>query len=97
MLLAPDRRFVVQLDDTYRRDRPLPARSAVEQRSKLVSRRLAVLGGVVGVVGSLATAHFYRLLVELCPARTDQQHLRLVLRAELTVPDRTAVILAQAP
>ncbi|MFI1380272.1 aspartate/glutamate racemase family protein [Embleya sp. NPDC020886] len=53
--------------------------------------------GVLGGMGPLATAHFYRRLVERTPARRDQEHLRVAIWADPTVPDRTEALLGRGP
>lgn len=49
--------------------------------------------GVIGGLGPAATALFLQLVVDLTPARTDQEHLDLVVLDHSTTPDRTAAIL----
>ncbi|QFU93308.1 aspartate/glutamate racemase family protein [Amycolatopsis sp. YIM 10] len=50
--------------------------------------------GVLGGMGPAATAEFLRLLALRVPARTDQEHPRIVLLSEPSVPDRTEALLA---
>ncbi|GAB2755028.1 cysteate racemase [Amycolatopsis magusensis] len=50
--------------------------------------------GVLGGMGPAATAEFLRLLALRVPARTDQEHPRIVLLSEPSVPDRTDALLA---
>lgn len=54
---------------------------------------VAPLVGVLGGMGPAATADFYAKLVRATPARTDQEHLRVVIWADPTVPDRSAALL----
>lgn len=56
-----------------------------------------VLVGVLGGMGPAATADFYRKLVDATPAATDQQHLRVVLWVDPTVPDRSAALVDDGP
>ncbi|GAA4957179.1 amino acid racemase [Yinghuangia aomiensis] len=56
-------------------------------------RRLGILGGM----GPLATADFYRRLVERTPAGMDQEHLPVAIWADPRVPDRTAALLGLGP
>lgn len=49
--------------------------------------------GVIGGLGPMATAHFLRLVVEMTDARTDQEHLDVIVFDRPAVPDRTAAIL----
>lgn len=51
------------------------------------------LVGILGGMGPAATADFYRKLVERTPATRDQDHLRVVIWADPTVPDRARGIL----
>lgn len=55
-------------------------------------RRAPVLG-VLGGMGPLAAAEFLRALALETPATRDQDHLRVVLWGDPTVPDRVAPIL----
>ncbi|MEO3814836.1 amino acid racemase [Sphaerisporangium sp. B11E5] len=50
--------------------------------------------GVLGGMGPAATAEFLRLLTVESPARTDQEHPRLLLLSEPGIPDRSAALLA---
>lgn len=51
--------------------------------------------GVLGGMGPLATVDFLRKLVQATPARTDQEHVPVVVSAIPQVPDRTAAWLGQ--
>ncbi|MFI7709173.1 aspartate/glutamate racemase family protein [Nonomuraea sp. NPDC049480] len=51
------------------------------------------LVGILGGMGPAATADFYDKLIRATPAETDQEHLRVVIWADPTVPDRTAALL----
>jgi len=51
--------------------------------------------GVLGGMGPMATVHFYRQLVTMTPATRDQDHLRLLLWADPSVPDRTEALLGR--
>ncbi|GAB3493433.1 aspartate/glutamate racemase family protein [Flexivirga lutea] len=52
------------------------------------------LVGVLGGMGPRATVDFYDKLVAHTPADTDQEHLRVVIWADPSVPSRQAAILA---
>ncbi len=52
--------------------------------------------GVIGGLGPAATALFLQLVVDLTPARRDQEHLDLIVLDHSTTPDRTAAILDPA-
>ncbi|MGZ5418294.1 MAG: cysteate racemase [Nocardioides sp.] len=49
--------------------------------------------GVLGGMGPAATADFYAKLVRATPAATDQEHLRVVIWSDPTIPDRTRALL----
>src|SRR5438105_613298 len=48
-------------------------------------------------MGPLATADFYTKLVRLTPARTDQDHLRVLIDSNPKIPDRTAALRGEGP
>ncbi|MFI5614368.1 aspartate/glutamate racemase family protein [Amycolatopsis sp. NPDC051903] len=48
--------------------------------------------GILGGMGPAATADFYARLVRHTPAARDQDHLRVVIWADPTVPDRVAAV-----
>ncbi|MEB4614460.1 aspartate/glutamate racemase family protein [Leucobacter sp. M11] len=49
--------------------------------------------GVLGGMGPLATAEFYRRLVLACPAKNDQEHIPVVIWADPSVPDRSNALM----
>lgn len=49
--------------------------------------------GVIGGLGPIATAHFMELCINMTDARTDQEHLPMIVYNMPFVPDRTAYIL----
>lgn len=53
--------------------------------------------GIVGGMGSVATAHLFQRLVALTPARTDQDYVEVVLHNNNRVPDRTRALLGTGP
>lgn len=53
--------------------------------------------GILGGMGPAATAYFYETLVRRTPATTDQEHLRVVMWADPTVPDRIAAANGEGP
>ncbi|MFG2623008.1 aspartate/glutamate racemase family protein [Streptomyces sp. NPDC048507] len=53
--------------------------------------------GILGGMGPLATAEFYRRLVRGTPAGRDQEHLPVLMWADPGVPDRTAALLGRGP
>lgn len=52
------------------------------------------LVGILGGMGPAATADFYTKLIELTPASIDQEHLRVVIWADPTVPSRQEALLS---
>lgn len=52
----------------------------------------APLVGILGGMGPAATVDFYSKLIAATPAATDQEHLRVMIWADPTVPDRTRAI-----
>ncbi|MGH4030977.1 aspartate/glutamate racemase family protein [Actinomycetota bacterium Odt1-20B] len=60
-------------------------------------RRARPALGILGGMGPLATAAFYRRLVERTPADADQAHLPVLMWADSAVPDRTAALLGEGP
>ncbi|WP_216901337.1 aspartate/glutamate racemase family protein [Nocardia alni] len=51
------------------------------------------LVGILGGMGPAATAEFYAKLIARTPAGRDQDHLRVAIWADPTVPDRVAAVL----
>jgi aspartate racemase len=49
--------------------------------------------GILGGMGPAATVDFYAKLVRATPADRDQDHIRVVIWADPTVPDRSAALL----
>ena len=55
--------------------------------------RLGVLGGM----GPQATNTFYQYIIDRTAARTDQEHISMLIFSDNEVPDRTAAILSEDP
>ena len=53
--------------------------------------------GILGGMGPAATADFYAKLVALTLARRDQDHPKVVIWADPTVPDRSLALLGRGP
>jgi aspartate/glutamate racemase len=53
--------------------------------------------GVIGGMGPDATVDFFAKLVAATGAERDQDHLRIVIDNDPTVPDRTAAIEGRGP
>ena len=49
--------------------------------------------GIIGGMGSVAAAYFFDRLVQLTPAKTDQEYVETFLHNNTAIPDRTAGIL----
>lgn len=49
--------------------------------------------GIIGGLGPMATAYLLQLIIEMTDARTDQEHLDVIVFDRPQVPDRTAHIL----
>lgn len=50
--------------------------------------------GILGGMGPAATVDFYEKLIKATPATRDQDHLRVAMWADPTVPDRTQALCA---
>jgi len=53
--------------------------------------------GVLGGMGPAATADFYQKIIRATPAKTDQEHLKVLIFSNPQVPDRTAAIRGEGP
>ena len=51
--------------------------------------------GILGGMGPEATLDCYSKIIASTPAKTDQEHLRVIIDANPKVPDRTAAIIAE--
>ena len=49
--------------------------------------------GVIGGMGPIATSHFMELIIRMTDAKTDQEHLDMIIYNIPSIPDRTAYIL----
>ena len=49
--------------------------------------------GIIGGLGPMATAYLLQLIIEMTDAKTDQEHLDVIVFDRPQVPDRTAHIL----
>ena len=50
--------------------------------------------GIIGGMGPMATADLFIKIVENTAAKTDQEHLHVLIDNNTDIPDRTACILA---
>ena len=51
--------------------------------------------GILGGMGPEATLDCYSRIISSTPAKTDQDHLRVIIDSNPKVPDRTAAIIAE--
>ena len=51
--------------------------------------------GVIGGLGPEATAHFMKLIIDMTDAKSDQEHLPMLVYNMPIIPDRTGHILCQ--
>lgn len=49
--------------------------------------------GVIGGLGPLATAHFMELVTKMTDAKTEQEHVEMIVHSFPSIPDRTGYIL----
>lgn len=49
--------------------------------------------GVLGGIGPMSSAYFYKLVTEKTLADTDQEHIDIIISSKASIPDRTAYIL----
>lgn len=52
--------------------------------------------GVIGGLGPMATAYFLQLVTQMSDAKTDQEHMEILLHSKPQIPDRTRYILGQS-
>jgi len=52
--------------------------------------------GVIGGLGPMATVYFYDMVVRLTDAKTDQEHIDMVIANRATTPDRTDYIIGNS-
>ena len=53
--------------------------------------------GILGGMGPAATADFFEKLLRATPAKTDQEHLPVLIYSNPQIPDRTAAIRGEGP
>lgn len=53
--------------------------------------------GVLGGMGPQATCDLFQKLINATPARTDQEHLHIIIDNNPAIPDRSAYILGSGP
>ncbi|MCM1120614.1 MAG: amino acid racemase [bacterium] len=52
--------------------------------------------GVLGGLGPMASAYFLQLITQMSEARTDQEHMEVILHSKPQIPDRTQFILGRS-
>ncbi|HHX12160.1 MAG TPA: aspartate/glutamate racemase family protein [Clostridiales bacterium] len=52
--------------------------------------------GVIGGLGPIATEYFYDLTVQMTDAKTDQEHIEMIVYSKPSIPDRTEYILGKS-
>ena len=52
--------------------------------------------GIIGGLGPMATAYFFHLIVEMTDAKTDQEHIEILIHNCPQIPDRTRYILGKS-
>lgn len=52
--------------------------------------------GVIGGLGPMATAYFMELLTRMTDAKTDQEHMEVLIYSRPSIPDRTRYILGES-
>jgi len=53
--------------------------------------------GVLGGMGPQATCDLFQKLIDATPARSDQEHLHVIIDSNPAIPDRTAFLLGKGP
>lgn len=49
--------------------------------------------GIIGGMGPLATSYFFNMIINLTEAKTDQEHVHIIIDNNTNIPDRTSYIL----
>lgn len=52
--------------------------------------------GVLGGIGPMATVYFMDMIIEMTDARTDQEHINMLVSNHATIPDRTDFIMGKS-
>ncbi len=64
-------------------------------RRKRKARKMKKLG-VIGGLGPMATVYFLQLITQMSDARTDQEHMEIILHSKPRIPDRTRFIIGES-
>lgn len=70
----------------------LKDKGRIEKEEKKMAKRLGIIGGL----GPMATAYFMELIIKMTDAKTDQQHLEMIIYNIPSIPDRTNFILGKS-
>src|SRR5699024_1681440 len=73
-----------------KRRKQSPPNEKKKELGTMSDYRLGVLGGM----GPQATNTFYQYIIDRTAARTDQEHISMLIFSDNEVPDRTAAILS---
>ena len=52
--------------------------------------------GVIGGLGPMASVYFLQLLTQMSDARTDQEHMEILMYSKPAIPDRTKYIIGES-
>lgn len=52
--------------------------------------------GIIGGLGPIATEYFYNLVIHMTDAKTDQEHIEMIIYSKPSIPDRTEYILGRS-
>src|SRR5699024_6314586 len=76
------------------RDQPPPSRTQKRGgRTSPTGRDAMKTLGIIGGMGPMATAYLLELIIQMTDAKTDQEHLSVIVLDNPQVPDRTSYIL----
>jgi len=70
---------------------------SAERPSEAADETHRPLIGVIGGLGPAATLDFYAKVIAMTPARTDQEHIRLLIDADPQVPNRNDSVAGTGP
>ena len=73
---------------------------SVENLKNTASRLVIIMEnktvGVLGGLGPMASVYFYEMVVNMTDAKTDQEHVDMIITNRATTPDRTAFIVGDS-
>ena len=65
--------------------------------NKFLERKVAMILGILGGMGPLATCIFFEKIIKLTKAEKDQDHIHVIMDSNTKIPDRTDYILGKGP